>query len=104
MEEGDAGLVGADARLGVDKFKTCRVHLGERGIDVWDLVADVVQPRSAPVEETLYGASRCCRAQKLEPHIRKLYEQHLDLLRLHQLSTGNGTASERHECGGSIVE
>ena len=64
MQKRDASPAGAAARRRVDEAVSRRATASERAVEIGDSVADVMDPRPAPGEESRDGA---VRVELLEP-------------------------------------
>src|SRR5437879_5036131 len=69
MQKRDASPAGAAARRRVDEAVSRRATASERAVEIGDSVADVMDPRPAPGEESRDGAVRVERLEQLHAHI-----------------------------------
>jgi hypothetical protein len=83
MDEGDLETEHAPARSLVDQLGTLVREMREGGVEVLDLIRDVVHPRAALREEATDGRVLAEGAQQLEPALAHADGRRLDALLLH---------------------
>src|SRR4051812_25837377 len=90
MQERDLRLPDAGARRLVDQAHSLVAQPPEDGLDVVDLVGDVVQPRAALGEELADRRVVVERGEQLDVVLAHVQQPGLDTLRLHRLAVHQG--------------